>query len=1022
MGGSAACNRSKVVASCGASRPRSVSDSTRTSSSLALTVLVSLLPPAAPAQDSELEQVFVTGSRIARPDFDSASPIVSVTQELFERVGSGTVETAINTLPQFVPADSGTLNLNGGQANLSLRGLGTTSTLVLLDGKRLMPANGNGVADVNIIPPSLIDSVEIITGGASAVYGSDALAGVVNFKLKRKFDGVEIDGTWGQTDRGDGGQYEAGLTAGTDFAGGRGSVVGFVGYADRELVTNAEREFSTYPLAYLGPGAGTLGPDNSFVPLGSFSIEEGRTNLPPANAPTLAAFNALMASYGYAPGTVPYQSSFAFNADGTLFTPGGFEFFDPPKLAVANYRYPRDPVFFNEHLYTYNFSPFVAMQLPLERKSAFVRTEFDLGESASVYAQGLYADYSVRLQAAPTPLFDTFLPVTNPFIPDDLSLLLASRPKPAADFDIWKRLSELGPRVSDNQSDVYQATVGVSGEIFGGWQYDAYVQVGANDQTDHQTGNVLTSRIEELTFAPDGGVSICAGGFDPFGLGSISRECLDYVAVDASNHESVDQTIVEASLSGPLLAMPAGDLRVALGAIYKEDKYEYTASPVASVFVAVPGSTCPPDCRPDLQGFNASADIRGDDHNVDVYVEALVPVLAELRGVESLEAVLGYRLSDYESAGSFDSWKAELLYQPIESIRVRSSYQEAVRAPGVSELYLPQLPAFFFFDPFFFPHELEPCEVDSVQRSGPDAARVEALCLEQGVPASLLPEFRKPDDVVRGVVGGNPDLGPEEASTTTLGAVWTARAAHPLLASMQVSLDWYRIDIKNRILEVFFEEFVANCYDARYNPDFSVDSEWCTPFRRDASDGGIVDVQQLLRNAYDWETDGVDLQLDWRIDLGPGQLGVNWLVAWVDSMTVGVHTGNVPPEELVGTIGNWVMGSFGVGTSLPEWKSNLHLSYAWRDLTMGASWRYIDSMIRLNTDPVFRVPHVDYFDLNAGYEFSAGLLEGLEMRVGIENVTDRDPPIVPNMQGPNTDSSQYDVLGRRYYASLRYSF
>ena len=734
MGGSAACNRSKIVGSCGASRPRSISASTRTSSSLAFTVLVSLLPPSAPAQDNELEQVFVTGSRIARPDFDSASPIVSVTQELFERVGSGTVETAINTLPQFVPANTGTLSINGGQANLSLRGLGTTSTLVLLDGKRLMPANGNGVADVNIIPPSLIDSVEIITGGASAVYGSDALAGVVNFKLRRKFDGVEIDGTWGQTDRGDGAQYEAGLTAGTDFAGGRGSVVGFVGYADRELVTGADREFSKYPLVYLGPGAGTLGPDNSFVPSGSFSIEEGRTDFfPQNNAPTRAAFNALMASYGYAPGTVPYQSSFAFNADGTLFTPGGNEFLDSPVPAVANYRYPRDPVFFNDHLYTYNFSPFVAMQLPLERKSAFVRAEFDLGESASVYAQGLYADYSVSFEAASTPLFDTFLPVTNPFIPDDLRLLLESRPDdPAANIVFAKRLSELGPRVSNNQYDVYQATVGVSGEIFDGWQYDAYVQVGANDQTDHQTGNVLTSRIEELTFAPDGGVSIC-GGFDPFGLDSISRECLDYVAVDASNHASVDQTIVEASLSGPVLAMPAGELRVALGAFYKEDQYEYSASPVASVFL--------PDGRPDIQGFNASRDIRGDDHNVDVYVEALVPLLAELRGVESLEAVLGYRLSDYESAGSFDSWKAELLYQPIESIRVRSSYQEAVRAAGVSELYLPQLPAFFGHD--FPPDYLEPCEVGSVQRSGPDAARVEALCIAQGVPASLLPDFRR---------------------------------------------------------------------------------------------------------------------------------------------------------------------------------------------------------------------------------------------------------------------------------------
>ncbi len=974
--------------------------------------MVGLVAPAVQAQDGDLEQVLVTGSRIARPDFTSASPIVSVTEELFERSGSPTAESALNTLPQFVPAYTSTSNnpSNGGQANVSLRGLGTTSTLVLLDGKRLMPASGNGVADLNIIPPSLIETVEIITGGASAVYGSDALAGVVNFKLKRKFDGVEIDGTWGQTDRGDGAQYEAGLTAGTDFAGGRGSVVGFVGYADRELVTNADREFSKYGMAYVGPGAGSLGPDNAFVPIGSPVIEEGRANFWEGNAPTAEALDTLMVSYGYAPRAVPYQESFAFNADGTLFTPGAFEFVLAQVPAVANFRYPRDPVFFNEYEYTFNVSPY-ALQLSLERKSMFVRADFDLGETARVYAQGLYADYSVSVQHAPTPMFGVFLPATNPFIPDDLRFLLDTRPDPDADVDFAKRLSELGPRVSNNQYEVYQATVGVSGEFVSGWQYDAYVQIGANDQTDHQTGNVLTSRIEELTFALDGGVSIC-GGFNPFGRGSISRECADYVAVDASNHASVDQAIVEASLSGPLIAMPAGDLRVVLGAFYKEDKYQYSASPEASVFL--------PDGRPDMQGFSAAADIRGDDHNMDLYVETLVPLLAELRGVESLEAVLGYRLSDYESAGSFDSWKAELLYQPMESIRVRSSYQQAVRAPGVTELYLPQLPTFFFFDSFFFPNELEPCEVGSRERTGPDAARVEALCVAQGVPASLLTDFQKPSDFVQGVAGGNPDLGPEEASTTTLGVVWTSRAAYPLLANMQVSLDWYRIDIKNRISDVFFEEFVANCYDARYNPEFSLDSEWCTPFRRDATTGGIVDVQQLLRNAYDWETDGADLQLDWRIDLGPGQLGVNWLLAWVDSVTVGVHTGSVPPEELVGTTGSQIGGSFGVGTSFPEWRSNLYLSYAWRDATVGAGWQYIDAVTDADStlDPEFRVPRVDYFDLNASYAFSAGLLAGLELSVGVENLTDEDPPTFPSSFG----SAQYDVLGRRYFASLRYYF
>ena len=269
-----------------------------------------------------------------------------------------------------------------------------TSTLVLLDGKRLMPANGNGVADLNIIPSALIESVEIITGGASAVYGSDALAGVVNFKLKGDFDGVEIGGTWAQTDRGDGTQYEVGLTAGTDFAGGRGSVVGYVGYADRELVTYSDRDFSKYPLAYIGPGLGRLGPGRSFLAGGSQSIEEGRAVLSHTNAPTEQAFDRLMASYGYAPGAVPYQLDFGFNTDGTLFTVGDFDTLLSQVPAVANFLGARDPVSFNEFAYFYNFAPPNSLQVPLERESAFAHAVFELGDSARFYVQGLYADYS----------------------------------------------------------------------------------------------------------------------------------------------------------------------------------------------------------------------------------------------------------------------------------------------------------------------------------------------------------------------------------------------------------------------------------------------------------------------------------------------------------------------------------------------------------------------------------------------------------------------------------------------------
>ena len=243
-------------------------------------------------------------------------------------------------------------------------------------------------------------------------------------------------------------------------------------------------------------------------------------------------------------------------------------------------------------------------------------------------------------------------------------------------------MSELGPRVSSFEYDVYQATVGLRGKVFAGWSYDAYLQVGANDQTETQSGNALTSKIEDLTFAPDGGEAIC-GGFNPFGIGSISAECAAYIAVDASNHASVDQTILEVSLSGPLLQLPAGELRAAFGMFHKKDQYRYSASPAASARL--------PDGREDILGFNAADDLEGEDDNTDVYVEASIPLLANRPGVRSLEAVVGYRYAEYASAGGADAYKAELLYRPVEALQIRSSYQHAVRAPSVFELYLPQL-------------------------------------------------------------------------------------------------------------------------------------------------------------------------------------------------------------------------------------------------------------------------------------------------------------------------------------------
>ena len=950
-------------------------------------------PLSAKAEDQTLEEIVVTGTRIARPNLDAATPIVAVPRAAFERTGSGTAETTLNRYPQFQPGYTSTANNAGnlnrysdGRAGLNLRGLGDNRTLTLVDGRRLVPVNGNGETDLNVIPPALIESADIVTGGASAVYGSDAIAGVVNFRLRHDFEGVELGGRWAQTDRGDGEEYDVSLTAGTHFAADRGSVMGYVAYYDRAQINQPARNFSRAPLGYQGPGKGITGPDNAYIGFGSSATEEGLAFLDSADPDV---FEEVFRSYGYK--DVAPQFRIGFNADGTLFT------MDYP---VTNFRGQGDPLTSNSVVHSYNPANYVALQMPLTRTSAFAAGSFHVTDDLELYAQGIYADYTVNTQLAPVPLQEVVMPPSNPFIPPDFKRLLDSRPDPDAPFGFRKRLTINGPRVQENNYDMQQLTAGARGRLAGEWDFDVYAQYGASSQWKHQTGNVSRSKVEELTFAPDGGASAC-GGFSPFGLDSVLPDCAEYIAVDAGIHADVRQLIAEASARGAPLTLPAGELRLAIGAQYRSDEYQYRADQALKTFYGD---------SPDIVGIEAADDIDGDDHNIDVYVEAAIPLLAGLPGVESLETVLGFRHSDYESAGGVDAWKAEMLYQPVTTVRLRTSYQHAVRVPSIFELFLPGTAGLGEFD------SGEPCSTESDQRQGPDRALVEALCIAQGMPAEVLADYSAYSILT--TISGNPDLDPEKADTLTAGIVVRPASASSWLADLQFTIDWYRIEIDDSVTFTDAVGSVSNCFDPVLNPGYSADNYWCTLFGRDPHTGEIVNAVDTFRNLATSMTSGVDFQLDWRVPIGPGQLGVGWYVGWLDEFEIRT-TNQAPAEHFAGTVG-------GFAGSYPEWKWLMDLRYSWHELECGMAWRYVGSTIDnarfFETPDVVAVPHKDYFDIDAGYTFENGWVHNLTIRAGIENLTDEPPPIIPNWSLANTDPSQFDVLGRRYYVTLALRF
>jgi len=941
---------------------------------------------ATPAPTEGLAEIVITGSIIQSPNQLSPSPIVITSAEDLRQSGQVSIESTLNQLPQFSPAGTAATGGQGtgGHATLDLHGLGSNRNLVLLDGRRLPLADIFGDVDINIIPDSILSGVQTITGGASAVYGSDAMSGVVNFITLKNFEGMVTDLQYGNSVKEDYGQFSGSTAFGTRFAGDKGHALLSLGYTHRQGLYGSERGFFDYvtPSSFIGQG--------TFVPA-------------PTNLPKQATVNTLFAGYGAAT-PVSNTLNLGFNNNGSLFTQTGAKNYLGPTtdgyaILAGNVRMPVGPqgIILN----------------PLNRKSVFSKFDYEVAPSVTAYGQVLYVNSDVYTSSGKSlTQFGTLttIPVTNPFIPADLATLLASRANPTAPFTWNGRYVGIPAKSWDEQYDTAQYLAGLKGSLpIKDWTWDVFASY---DTTDHLQSNyhaVLKSQVQNLLNAPDGGNSLCAGGFDPFGLSgstNISAACQNYMTTTAHSTERLTQTNIQGTVQGSLATLPAGDLNVALLADFRRNTYNY--SPDANL------------AAQNIEAVIASAPSQGAIGVKEVAGQIDVPLLADLPLAKKLSLGAAFRHSDYTTSGGVNTFEGDLKWSPVQSLLVRGSYQRAVRAPNIGELFSAASGSQIAFGTP--PASIgDPCDVRSSARTGANGASVRALCLAQGVPAAVIDSYTFPTTATAGLSSGNPQLDPETANTYNIGFSWTSRASAPLLSDLGVSVDYYNIDIKKVISVVPGLTALSKCYNLDgSNPAFSPTNQFCQLLQRDSS-GLLQVINTPYLNLGGLKTDGVDLQMHWGVSLGDlglgthsGRIFATSGLGWLHGYSIQTLPGG-PFQNYAGT--NTIAAGL-TSSTFPKWKAVTTVGYGLGGLTLSVRWRYQDAMADVTAvttpkNPGVGVPAYNLVDLLGTYVIN----KQWEVRAGITNAGNHAPVYVSSSQN-STDASVFDVVGRAYYVGV----
>ena len=955
---------------------------------------------ATPALAQEnLGEIVVTGSRIRSANLESTTPVTQVTAADVVTQGVTRIEDLVNQLPQAFAAQNVTV-ANGatGTATLNLRGLGSPRTLVLIDGRR-MPYGGvtsaSAAPDINQIPTQMIERVDILTGGASAVYGSDAVAGVVNFIMKKDFEGVQVTSQynfyWHENDYGgpgsvklrdtiaglaeenpsqfalpddtvtDGEGKELSLMVGVNSGDGRGNLTAYATVFDSKQVLQRDRDYSACSLD-------TDPPTEQFLCGGSGTS---------------------------AGGMFTDFSTFYL----TLDTADSFrDFEDPGDL--------------------YNFGPLNHYQRPERRYSIGAMGHYEFSEKADVYTQLMFNDYESVAQIAPSGnFFDTgTIGCDNPFLPVNSLATIGCGPAEVAagtdvPFYIGRRNVEGGGRQQSFANSSFRAVAGVRGAINDGWGYDAsaqYSNVSVNSNTlNYFVINRLQNALDVVNVA---GVPTCQSvingsdpncvPWNPFQPGGITQDQLDYLQASGLQTGRINQEIYNAVVNGDLgvygLKSPlASDgIQVVFGTEWRRDtlKNEVDSLQQAGQLAGSGGPTI---------------GISGGTQVEELFFEGRIPIAQDRAGMESLSFDTAYRYSDYGDGVQTDTYKAGLEWAPIQDVRLRGSYQRAVRAANIVELFTAQ--GFNLFD-----MDGDPCGA-----ANRDAEASVDECVASGVPIGNVGAnaLDSPAGQYNFLQGGNTTLTPEESDTYSYGVVFTPRFA-PGLA---ITVDYYDIKIDNTISTFGSENSLNACY-------VNNDPAACARINRNPNGQlwvGNGHIEDLNINIGSVETKGWDLNATYTgLEVGRfGSLNFNLTGTLVDELITAPGPG-IDPFDCVGFYSS-VCSTNSVGVPTPEWRHRFRTSWVtpW-DLDLSFTWRYLTKVegFGFDTDRIdYELPAESYFDLAANW----AITDKAAVTLGINNVLDDNPALsatVGTSGNGNTFPQTYDALGRYVFVRASVDF